>query len=119
MSEFIKGLIASESHLSWERLQVLLTQEFANEGTAIESMRALLKMAQLKDETPGELGTRAEKLFLLTFPEEVKHNTIMQAQLADLYIEALSDGHIHHNVMKEGPLRFSPAVALAKESQGV
>lgn len=40
-----------------------------------------------------------------------------QAQLADLYVEALGDARIRHDVMKEGPL--SAAVALARESQRI
>lgn len=117
--EYIKGPLASEPHLTWERLEELLTREFADKGTAIEAMRALLKMTQLRDETPGELRARAEKLSSVAFPDVVKNNGVMQAQLADLYVEALSDEHIHHDVLKEGPLRLSAAVALAKKSQGV
>lgn len=96
-----------------------MTREFADEGTAIEAMRALLKMTQLRDKTPGKLGARLEKLSLLAFPEVVRNNAVMQAQLANLYVEALSDERIRHNALKEGPLRLSAAVSLAKESQGV
>lgn len=117
-SEYIKGLLASEPHLTWERLEELLTGEFADGGTAMEAMRALLKMTQLRDETTGELGARAEKLSSVAFPD-VKNNAVMQAQLADLYVEALSDERIRHDVLKEGPLRLSASVALSKESLGV
>lgn len=48
-SEFVKGLLTSEPHLPWERLKELLTREFADEGSAIEAMRALLKLMQLRD----------------------------------------------------------------------
>lgn len=80
-----------------------MTQEFANKGKVIEAMRALLKLVQLRNETPGELGTRVEKLATLAFLENVKDNAVMQVQLADLYVEALTDEHIRHNVLKEGP----------------
>lgn len=42
-------------------------------------MRALLKLIQLRDETPGELGWGAEKLASLPFPEDVRTNSVMQA----------------------------------------
>lgn len=82
-------------------------------------MRALLKLSQLRDETPGELGARAGKLSSLAFPEVVRDNAVMQAQLADLYVEALSDERVRHDVLKEGPLRLSAAVELAGGSQCV
>lgn len=43
----------------------------------------------------------------------------MQAQLADLYVEALGDERVRHDVLKERPLRLPVAVELAKESQGI
>lgn len=107
--EFIGQLLLGDPCLTWEKLEEWTTEEFANEGAAIEAMRAL-KLTQLKDEIPPhlrELGTRVEKLAILAFPEA---NTVMQAQLADLYVEALSEEHIHHNVLKEGPLKLSVAV---------
>lgn len=51
-----------------------MTQEFPT----IEAMRALLKLVQLMYETPRDLGTRAEKLATLAFPEDVKNNAVMQ-----------------------------------------
>lgn len=93
----MKGLLASE------RLEELLTQEFAYKGTAIEAMRALLR---LNLETSGDLGTRAERMATLAFPEEVKNNAVMQVQLTDLYVEVLSDERTRHDVLKEGPLKI-------------
>lgn len=116
-SEFMKELLESQPHLSWERLKGLLTKEFTDEGTAIEAMRALLKLTQLRDETPGELGARAGKLSSLAFPEVVRDNAVMQAQLADLYVEALSDERVRHDVLKEGPVRLSAAIELARRAR--
>lgn len=56
---------------------------------------------------------RTEKLATLAFPEEVKSNAVIQAQLADLYVEALQNGRIRH----EAPIKLS--AVLAKESQGM
>lgn len=118
-SEFVRGLLENHPRLAWEEVKKLLTKEFADEGTAIEAMRALLKLTQLREETPGELGARAGRLSSLAFPEVVRDNAVMQAQLADLYVEALSDERVRHDVLKEGPLRLSAAIELARESQGV
>lgn len=64
-------------------------------------MRALLKLTQLRDEIPRDLGIRVEKLASLAFPEDVRANAVMQAQLADLYVEALSEERICHNVLRD------------------
>lgn len=74
--------LVRDSHLTWKELEELLIEQYADEGTATETMRSLIKLVQLKEETPGELGIRVEKLTTLAFPEEVRNNAIMQ--LADL-----------------------------------
>lgn len=43
----------------------------------------------------------------------------MQAQMADLYVEAPQNERVQHNVIKEAPVKLYAAVALAKDSQGV
>lgn len=45
----------------WKELQELLIGEYANEGTAIETIRSHIKLVQLRDETLGELGVRMKK----------------------------------------------------------
>lgn len=112
-------LVTEDPQLTWEKLEELITQVFADKGKAIEAMRALLKLSQQKDETPGELGTRLEKLVSLAFPEDVRNNSAMQAQLADSYAEALGDKRIHHNVLKEVPVKLQAAVTPARKNQGV
>lgn len=87
--------------------------------TATEAMRSPMKLVQLKDETPRELGDRVEKLATLPFLKEARSNTTMQAQLADLYVEALQNERIWNDIKKDAPVRLSVAVALAKDSQVV
>lgn len=65
-----------------------------------------MKLAQAKIETPRELGTRATKLSALAFPEEAKENADIQAQLADLFVNALEKERIRYNVIKEAPIRL-------------
>lgn len=50
----------------------MLIGEYADEETAIEAMRSLMRLIQARDETPEELRTRTTKLAALAFPEEVK-----------------------------------------------
>lgn len=52
-----------------------LIGEYADEGTAIEAMWGLIKLAQLKDETLEELRVSAEKMATLAFPEEKTKKT--------------------------------------------
>lgn len=80
VSEFIGGHLARDPQLTWTELEGLLVGEYADEGTAVEAMRSLMKHAHVKDESPGELGTRAMKLSTLVFPEEIRKDTTVQAQ---------------------------------------
>lgn len=86
--------------MTWSELEELLLKEYADEGTTIEVMRSLVKLVQLKDETSGELGAKAEKLAPMAFPKEFRNNAAMQAQLADLYVKALQGERVWDNVIK-------------------
>lgn len=55
----------------------------------------------------------------LAFPGEVRDNPVIQAQLADLYVEAIQDESIQHDVSKEAQVKLSVAIALAKDSQKI
>lgn len=70
------------SQFTWSELEELIIKEYADDATAIEAMCSLMKLMPLKEVTPGALGVCSEKLVALTFPEEVRRNTIMQVQLA-------------------------------------
>lgn len=94
-------------------------EEYADEGTAIEAMGGLKKLVQIRVKTPGELGIRAEKISTLAFPGELRHNSVIQSQLAYLYVEALQNERIQHDVIKEALVMLSVAIALAKDSQGI
>lgn len=99
VSKFIGDCLVRELRLTWKELEELLIGEYADEGTLIEAMRSLMKLAQLRDKSAGELGVRVEKLATVAFLEEVRNNTIMQAQLADLYVEVLQNECIQHESM--------------------
>lgn len=86
--------IAADPQLTWTELEGLLIAEYADEGMAVEAMRNLMKLAQMKEKSTRELGVRAEKLAALVIPEEVRENVGIQAQLADLYVEVLQNKHI-------------------------
>lgn len=103
VSKFLRSLVLVE----------LLIGEYADEGTAIADMRILMKVVQLKDETSGELGVRAEKMVILALPGELSNNAVTQSMVADLYVEALQNNRIRHDVIKKAPVKLSVAVALA------
>lgn len=92
--------------LTWKELEQLNIGEYADEGTAIEVMRSLMKLVHLRNKTTGELGVRSENLATLDFPEELTNNAVMQAQLAELYIEALQNECIRHDVIKEASVKL-------------
>lgn len=64
VSKFIRGHLARDSRLTWKELK----EEYADEGTEIEAMRSLIKLVQIRGETPGELRVRTEKMATLVFP---------------------------------------------------
>lgn len=82
--------------MTWTDLEGLLIGEHVNEGTAAETMRSLIKLAQARDKSLEELETRAMKLSALAFPEEVRKYTAIQVKLADLYVEVLQNEHINY-----------------------
>lgn len=57
--DFIGCRLVGNLQLSWSEFEGLYIKEFANEGTAIGSMRSLIKLMQLKNKTPGGLGQRS------------------------------------------------------------
>lgn len=83
VSEFIGGCLMGDSQLT----STNLINEFADEGTVIESMWSLMKLTQMKGECPRDLGVRAKILAMLAFTQEIRDNAITQAQLVDLYVE--------------------------------
>lgn len=95
VSEFVGELISKDPGL-----EKLVIKEYADDRTAIEAMRKLMKLTQAWDETPGDLGARAKKLSVLVSPVEVKENAAIQTQLADLFIDELGNECIRHDVIK-------------------
>lgn len=75
VSDFIGDHLVRGPHLTWKVLEELLIGEYADEGTAIEAIRSFMKLVQLRNKNPGELGVRTEKLATLAFPEEQCHYT--------------------------------------------
>lgn len=45
--------LARNSQVNWTELKEILETKYADEGTALEAMRALMKLAQSKGESPG------------------------------------------------------------------
>lgn len=65
VSKFIGNHLARDPQLTWKELEELLVEEYAKEKTAIVAMRSLMKLVQIRGETFGNLGVRAEKMATL------------------------------------------------------
>lgn len=48
--------------MTWKEFKKLLVKEYTNEAMAIEAVRSFMKLVQIRDETPEELGVRDEKM---------------------------------------------------------
>lgn len=104
--------------MSWTELKRLMVIEHADVGMVVEAMRSLMKLVQTKGKSPGELGERDEELAVMAFPE-VSGNATIQAQLANLYVEAFQNECIRYNMIKEAPFKLLAAITLAKGSQRI
>lgn len=78
-----------------------------------------MKLTQMKGESPGDLGVKAEKLATLAFTQEIRDNSAIQDQLVDLYVEALHNKRIRHDVIKKAATKLSTAIDLTKDSQKI
>lgn len=58
-------IAARDPQLTWRELEGLLIDEYVDEGMAVEAMRNLMKLTQMKDKSTRELGVRTEKLAAL------------------------------------------------------
>lgn len=106
--------------MAWTELEVLLVGEYADEGTAVESLRILIKLGQMKGESSEELGVRTEKLAALAFHEKVNENVAMQTQLPDQCMwKHLKTTRIRHDIIKEAPVKLTLAIAIAKDGDRI
>lgn len=81
-------------------------KQYAGDGTVIENIRCLIKLTVAGDETPENLQDIATKLSSLAIPDEVKENASIQAQLANLFTDALKNERIRHDVINKVPIRL-------------
>lgn len=92
-------------------------KEYTEDGTVIETTRCLIKLTEAGDETAGNSEAIATKLSSLAIPDEVKENAAIQAQLANLFTDALKNERIRQDVIKEVPIRFSLSRDLTKDDE--
>ena len=95
-----------------------LQTEYAGEPSVLEAMRSLAKVKQKEGETFIELGERIRGLSLLVYPQEdIRSTPVLQAQLADCYIDTLRDEEVKKEVLKAEPEDVTRAVHLARRNQ--
>ena len=104
--------------LTWAQMREELQAEYAGEPSALEAMRSLAEVRKKEDETLVELGERIRGLSLLAYPQEdIRSTPVLQAQLADCYIDALQDEEIKKEVVKAEPGDVTRAVHLARRNK--
>lgn len=80
---------------------------------AIEAGRKLFRLRQGDREAMEDLGERIAGLAALAFPELATRNSgPIQALLADVYMDALSDREL-----REGPSTLAAAIEAARNSE--
>ena len=81
-------------------------------------MRSLADVRQKKDETLVELGERIRELSLLAYPQEdISTTPVLQAQLADCYVDTLRDEEVKKEVLKAESENVTRAVHLARRNK--
>lgn len=98
--------------LTWTELKSALVWQYANERTVIEAVRKLFWLQQQEGETNEELEERIAGLEALAFPE-----LAIQALLADVYVDALSDRDLRGDVLKWGPVNLAADIEAARTSK--
>ena len=117
-SDFIEKRMEKSPGLTWAELKEELQTEYAGEPSALEAMRSLAEVKQKQGETLVELGERIRELLLLAYPrEDIRLTPVLQAQLADCYINALQDKEIKEEVLKAEPEDVTRVVHLARRIQ--
>ena len=117
-SDFIQKKMMEGPGLTWAQLREELQAEYAGEPSALEAMRSLAEVRQRENETLVELGERIRGLSLLAYPQEdIRSMPVLQAQLADCYIDALRDEEIKKEVVKAEPEDVTRAVHLARRNK--
>ena len=117
-SDFIQKKMMEGPGLTWAQLREELQAEYAGEPLVLEAMRSLAEVRQRENETLVELGERIRGLSLLAYPQEdIRSTPVLQAQLADCYIDALRDEEIKKEVVKAEPEDVTRAVHLARRNK--
>lgn len=65
------------------------------------------------------IGGKGDELSTVAFPEELRENAAFQVYLADLYVDALGNERIRHDVIKEGRVILLVSINLAKDNERV
>lgn len=120
VSDLIKDHLERNPELTWEQLKVALTERYATKTTSIEAMRTLMKARQGREETLVQMADRVTRLAELAFPMAgAREGDAIQALLADLYVDALSDEEIRRDVIRKAPVNLVEAVARARETEEI
>ena len=113
VSKYVGGLYRENPALTWTELKSALIQQYASERTAIEAVRKLFRLRQGESEDMGDLGERIAGLAALAFSEPPTQNSgSIQALLADVYMDPLSDRELRGDVLREGPSALAAARVL-------
>ena len=111
-SKYVGGLYRENPAIIWTELKSALVRQYANECTAVEAVR------KGDSEAKVDLGERIAGLAVLTFPELATRNSgPIQALLADVYMDALSDRELRGDVLREGPSTLAAAIEEARNSK--
>lgn len=118
VSKSIRRWIEESPGLGWEDLKNRVIEKYASVRTEIDANRKLLRLKQESGETPSELGERATELALLAYPEEAARECkVIQAQLVDLYVDALQDDEVRNEILRGRPARLADALELARDGE--
>ena len=118
VSKYIGGLYRENPALTWTELKSSLIRQYASELTAIEAVRKRSRLQQEESEDMGDLGERIAGLAALAFPEpETRNSGLIQALLADTYMDALSDRKLRGDVLREEPSTLAEAIEADRNSK--
>ena len=107
ISKHIWCLCKKDPEMTWEELRKVLVGWFTNERTATEAICGLMRLEQMR-ETSMDLRERLNRLAALAYLNELLRTGmgVIQAQLADIFMDTLHDEDVQSNVLQSTPSRL-------------
>ena len=118
MSEWIGNYLDDHPDIPSKDLFEELTAQYGEFVNSTDAARALMKIKQKKDESLAELTSIMSNLAKLAYRDsELREGSTVQVQLAEFFIDEVSNPFIKEDVARANPATLSEALSSAMEGE--